>query len=154
MRIAVFGDIHGHWVAFRDVVAELHAEEPLDLVLQCGDAQPFRNEADMEYMNCPQRFRVLGDFYKFHTGQEEFPVPLIFIGGNHEPWLLLDENKGEVELAPNVNFMGRVGVYEVDDLKIAGVSGIYSDKYHNTPHLRVPYLPKHRGSADWKPPAD
>ncbi|MCK4389567.1 MAG: hypothetical protein KAV83_04935 [Desulfobacterales bacterium] len=55
MRIAVFGDIHGHWCDFRDAVLELQSQAPLDLVLQCGDAQPIRNEDDLGYMHRVQR---------------------------------------------------------------------------------------------------
>ena len=34
MRIAVFGNIHGHWCDIRDAVFALQSEVPLDLVLQ------------------------------------------------------------------------------------------------------------------------
>jgi len=57
MRIALFGDIHGYWCDFRDVVVELNSKAPLDLVLQCGDAQPIRDEIDLEYMRCPKKYR-------------------------------------------------------------------------------------------------
>jgi hypothetical protein len=57
MRIAVFGNIHGHWVDLKDAVLRLNEAAPLDLALQCGDAQPFRNEADLEYMDCPKKYR-------------------------------------------------------------------------------------------------
>ena len=90
MRIAVFGDIHGHWRDFSDAVVELDSRAPLDLVLQCGDAQPFRNEDDLEYMHCPKKYRELGDFRVFYEGAEQFPLPVLFIGGNHEPWNFLN----------------------------------------------------------------
>ena len=60
MRVAAYGDIHGHWLDFKESVLELHSREPLDLVLQCGDAQPFRDEADLEYMHCPSKYREMG----------------------------------------------------------------------------------------------
>jgi lariat debranching enzyme len=76
MRIAIFGDIHGHWCDFRDAVVELDSQASLDLVLQCGDAQPFRNEDDLEYMHCPKKYRELGDFWIFYEGAEKFTLML------------------------------------------------------------------------------
>jgi len=52
MRIAVYGDIHGHWRDLKAPVRALHRHSPLDLVLQCGDTQPFRDETDLAYMHC------------------------------------------------------------------------------------------------------
>lgn len=139
MRIAVFGDIHGHWCNFRDAVLELQSNSPLDLVLQCGDAQPFRNEGDLEYMHCPKKYRELGDFWMFYKGAEEFPVPLLFIGGNHEPWNFLDENRKGGILVPNIEFLGRVGMRNINGIQIVGLSGVYSPKYFNASHIDWPY---------------
>ena len=58
MRIALFGDIHGHWRDFRNAVVDLHSKANIDLVLQCGDAQPIRNEDDLEYMHCPANISI------------------------------------------------------------------------------------------------
>ena len=139
MKIAIFGDIHGHWCAFRDTVARIHEKTPLDLVLQCGDAQPFRDEEDLEYMACPEKYRELGDFWFVHQGGERFPVRTLLIGGNHDPWNVFDQNPLGCELAPNIEFMGRVGMRRIDGLKIVGVSGVYSEKYFGEPHMGWPY---------------
>ena len=149
MRIAVFGDIHGHWRDFRDAVLELQSQAPLDLVLQCGDAQPIRNEDDLEYMHCPKKYRELGDFWMFHEGTEEFPVPLLFIGGNHEPWNFLDENREGGFLAPNIEFLGRVGMRNINGTRIVGLSGVYSPKHFNTPHIDWPYSISKRKQATY-----
>ena len=139
MRIAVFGDIHGRWSDLRDIVLRLCESAPLDFVLQCGDAQPFRNEADLEYMNCPKKYRQVGDFWRFFSGEEQFPIPMVFIGGNHEPWNYLDENKDGGILVPNIEFLGRVGAREINGLVIGGVSGVYSPRYFDKPHPDLPY---------------
>jgi len=146
MKIAIFGDIHGHWCAFRDTVAHIHEQTPLDLVLQCGDAQPFRDEEDLEYMACPEKYRELGDFWFFHQGGERFPVPTLLIGGNHDPWNVFDQNPLGCELAPSIEFMGRVGMRRIGGVKIVGLSGVYSEKYFGEPHVGWPYprnLKKH-----------
>jgi predicted phosphodiesterase len=104
MRLAVFGDIHGHWRDFRDKVLELQSQAPLDLVLQCGDAQAIRNENDLKYMHCPKKYRELVDFWMFHDGVEKFPVGMLIIKGT----------------------------------RIVGLSGVYSPKHFNTPHIDWP----------------
>lgn len=139
MKIAIFGDIHGHWCDFRDAVVELDSQASLDLVLQCGDAQPFRNEDDLEYMHCPKKYRELGNFWIFYEGAEKFPVPVLFIGGNHEPWNFLDENREGGVLAPNIEFIGRVGMHEIMGTRIAGISGVHSPKHFTAPHPEWPY---------------
>jgi Icc-related predicted phosphoesterase len=149
MRVAVYGDIHSHWLDFRESVVRLHAQTPLDLVLQCGDAQPFRDEADLEYMHCPKKYRELGEFWGFHQCIEEFPVPLLFIGGNHEPWGYLDEHRNGGRLAPNIEFLGRAGIREVGGLRIAGISGNYSPEHFHAPHPSVPYPISRRKEATY-----
>lgn len=129
MRIALFGDIHGHWCDFRDMVVELNFRAHQDLVLQCDDAQHIRNQDDLEYMHYPKKYRNLGDFWMVHEGVEQFPVLVLFIGGNHEPWNFLDENREGGILAPNIEFMGRVvGMREIMGTSIVGMSGVYSPK--------------------------
>ena len=149
MKIAIFGDIHGHWCDFRDAVVELNSRTHLDLVLQCGDAQPIRNEYDLEYMHCPKKYRKLGDFWMFHDGAKDFPVPLLFIGGNHEPWNYLDQNLEGAFLATNIEFIGRVGMREIMGTRIVGISGVYSPKYFNAPHPEWPYPTSKRKQASY-----
>ena len=149
MRIAIFGDIHGHWCDFMDAVVELDSRTPLDLILQCGDAQPIRNDYDLEYMHCPKKYRELGNFHRFYNGSEKFPVPILFIGGNHEPWNFLDENREGGILAPNIEFMGRVGMHEIMGTRIIGISGVYSPKYFNAPHPEWPYAVSMRKQASY-----
>jgi hypothetical protein len=131
------------------MVLRLMESAPLGLVLQCGDAQPFRNESDLEYMNCPDKYRELGDFWWFFLGKEQFPVPMIFIGGNHEPWNYLDEHRDGGILVPNIEFLGRVGRREFNGLVVAGLSGVYSSKYFGKPHPAVPYPVSFRRQATY-----
>jgi lariat debranching enzyme len=35
-------------------------------------------------MAVPPKFRVMGDFYKYYSGEKIAPVLTIFVGGNHE----------------------------------------------------------------------
>jgi lariat debranching enzyme len=149
VRILVAGDIHGHWRSFRDTVEELHAKAPLDAVLQCGDAQPLRDPADLEYMNCPSRFRDAGDFQVFFKGTNVFPVPMLFIGGNHEPWGYLDEYRQGGELTTNIEFLGRVGMRDICGLRVAGISGVHSPIHFDVAHPAPPYPPSRRKAATY-----
>jgi Icc-related predicted phosphoesterase len=149
MRIAIFGDILGHWCDFRDAVADLHSQSHLDLVLQCGDAQPIRNQDDLEYMHCPKKYRKLGDFSVFYNGTKKFSVPVLFIGGNHEPWNFLDENREGGLLAFNIEFMGRVGMREIMGIRIAGISGVFSPKHFYAQHPKRPYPISMRKQASY-----
>jgi len=149
MRTAAYGDFHGHWLEFAESVSRFHSETPLDLVVQCGDAQPFRDEADLKYMHCPAKYREPGDFWAFHEGIEEFPVPLLFIGGNHEPWGYLDQHRDGGRLAHNIEFLGRTGCTTVNGIRIAGVSGVFSPKYFGQPHPKPPYPVSQRKQATY-----
>lgn len=149
MRIAVCGDIHGHWRDLKASVLALHQHSHLDLVLQCGDAQPFRDESDLAYMHCPEKYLGLGDFHVFHQGMEEFPVPMLFVGGNHEPWGYLDEHRDGGVLAENITFLGRSGLTTVNGLRIGGISGIFSPKQFGRPHPTVPYPTSRRKQATY-----
>lgn len=42
-------------------------------------------------------------------------------------------------LAPNIEFMGRVGMREIMGTMIAGMSGVYSPKHFKAPHPKWPY---------------
>ena len=45
----------------------------------------------MSNMACPDKYKKLGDFYKYYSGQVKAPVLTIFIGGNHEASNYLSE---------------------------------------------------------------
>ena len=60
-------------------------------------------------------------------------------GGNHEPWNFLDANLEGGLLAPNIEFLGRVWMRNINETKIVGLSGVYSPKHFNTPHMDWPY---------------
>lgn len=92
--------------------AERFSQDKVDLLICCGDfqvrlisthrfertdpppttwptshtwpSQAVRNEADLETMSCPRKYRAMQDFYKYYNGECVAPVLTIFIGGNHE----------------------------------------------------------------------
>lgn len=52
------------------------------LVLEWNQA--VRNEQDLESLNVKPKYKSMGSFWKYYSGQKIAPFPTIFIGGNHE----------------------------------------------------------------------
>lgn len=131
---AAVGDVHGHHHEMVRLVSEWERDtgNEIAFVLQVGDFEPNRNEADLESMAAPAKYRTIGDFPDFYFGEFTFPWPLYFIGGNHEPYGFLDLAPQGAVIAPNCFYLGRVGVVEIAGLKIVGMSGIFSeDKFED-----------------------
>jgi hypothetical protein len=129
MRIAVVGDLHGHWLKLRECLVRIHDETPLDLVLQVGDAQATRDELDLSFMPVPERHRSLGDFNRL---DESWPIPTWFIGGNHEPFNRLESMPQGGTVLPNLDYMGRISSRTIGGMRIAGVSGIFSSRFYES----------------------
>lgn len=91
-------------------------------------------------MSTPSRYRHLGDFHEYYSGQSRAPVLTIVIGGNHEASNYLFELYHGGWLAPNIYYLGAAGVILYGPLRIAGLSGIYDKRDYCKPHHeRLPY---------------
>jgi hypothetical protein len=146
--IAAVGDVHGHFRALVRLLVDWEKKSGLkiDLVLQVGDLEPHRHEADLETMSAPVKYRKLGDFREVFDGRTAFPWPVIFIGGNHEPYGALDEHPEGYELCPNIIYLGRSGLRHLEEvIRIVGLSGVAP------PNEEVEEMssegPVHRGAA-------
>jgi lariat debranching enzyme len=129
---AAVGDVHGHHHEMVRLITERESQTPerIAFVLQVGDFEPHRNDADLESMAAPAKYRVVGDFPDFYSGAFTFPWPVYFIGGNHEPYGFLDMATPGAQVAENCVYLGRVGAVEISDLKVIGLSGIFNqDKF-------------------------
>jgi len=140
MIIACLGDVHGE--INQAVILlnrwEAKTKQRIDVVLQVGDFEPHRNEADLVSMACPVKYRKLGGFHEYFNGSKRMPWPLYFIGGNHEPYSYLDTAPEGFTLTENFHYIGRSGIQEINGLRIVGLSGIYSEKYFesNRPSIK------------------
>lgn len=74
-------------------------------------------------MAVPDKFKELGSFWKYYSGQEKAPLLTIFIGGNHEASNFLQELPYGGWVAPNIYYLGYAGVVNVNGLRIGGLSG-------------------------------
>ncbi|KAG6333217.1 hypothetical protein ID866_5872 [Astraeus odoratus] len=91
-------------------------------------------------MAVPQKYRQLGDFWRYYTGQKTAPILTIVIGGNHEASNYFWELYHGGWLAPNIYFLGHAGCVQVNGLRIAGASGIYKGHDFRLGHYeRLPY---------------
>lgn len=143
MKIAIEGCCHGELDAIYSAIAHLETVEKvkIDLLICCGDFQAVRNLDDLECMSVPDKYKELGTFYKYYSGEKVAPIPTLFIGGNHEASNYLWELYYGGYVAPNIYYVGHSGVVNFGDLRIGGLSGIYkSHDYKKGHHERPPYL--------------
>ncbi|KAJ3087205.1 lariat debranching enzyme [Quaeritorhiza haematococci] len=139
MRIAIEGCCHGEldkiYAAIKNT--ERISDKKVDLVIICGDFQPIRNTADLDTIACPEKYRALGTFYQYYSGQKKAPYPTIFIGGNHESSNYLWELYHGGWAAPDIYFLGFAGTIRFGGLRIAGLSGIYKPQHYELGHHEI-----------------
>ncbi|KAG0930797.1 hypothetical protein G6F32_011885 [Rhizopus arrhizus] len=141
-KIAIEGCCHGELDKIYNAVREEEARfgQKVDLVLICGDFQALRNESDLACMAVPDKFKVMGTFWKYYSGQARAPYPTIFIGGNHEASNYLWELYHGGWVCDNIYYLGCAGVINFGGLRIGGLSGIYKQNdYYIGHHETVPY---------------
>ncbi|KZP27058.1 DBR1-domain-containing protein [Athelia psychrophila] len=126
MRIAVEGCCHGELDATYGRVQALENTHnyTVDLLLICGDFQAIRNRRDLQCMSVPVKYKQLGTFWKYYTGEKVAPVLTLVIGGNQEASNYMWELYHGGWLAPNIYFLGHAGCVQVDGIRIAGASGV------------------------------
>ncbi len=85
----------------------------------------------MDVLACPPKYRVIGGFYQYYSGQKKAPYPTIFVGGNHEASNYLWELFHGGWVCPNIYYLGFAGVIKFGGLRIGGLSGIYKDQEYD-----------------------
>ncbi|WVQ77777.1 hypothetical protein IAR50_007467 [Cryptococcus sp. DSM 104548] len=140
--IAIQGCSHGSLAEIYDTVEQYTTttSNHIDLLLLCGDFQALRSVHDFPSLAVPDKFKQLGSFHQYYSGQRVAPVLTIVIGGNHEASNYMWELYHGGWLAPSIYYMGAAGSVYVNGLRIVGASGIYkSFDYTKGHHERVPY---------------
>ncbi|TSC31910.1 metallophosphoesterase [Corallococcus sp. Z5C101001] len=137
LLVAALGDIHGR---FHRVEAWLDALEQargrrVDLVLAVGDVEAFRR-ADDHRRKAAKR-SMPAEFAEYADGLRRVKRPLYFIGGNNEDFEALHDLQDGGDLAPDVHYLGRAGLRELDGLRVAYLSGIHAPRFIDQP-LRRP----------------
>ncbi len=129
VRIAVQGCCHGSIERIYDMLeaCEQRDDKKIDLLICCGDFQALRNTTDFETMAVPMKYRDIGTFHKYYSGVKKAPILTVFVGGNHEASSYLQELYYGGWVAPNIYYLGAVGVVRFRGLRISGASGIYKE---------------------------
>ncbi|KAG8157441.1 hypothetical protein KVR01_012825 [Diaporthe batatas] len=144
-KIAVEGCCHG---SLNEIYTALESKcrsrgwtiEDIDFLIICGDFQAVRNERDLNCMSVPRKYRQLGDFHQYYSGNKRAPVLTLVIGGNHEASNYFSELHYGGWLAPNMYYLGAVNVIRYGPVRIAGLSGIFHRGHYDKPHHEsLPY---------------
>lgn len=129
MLIAVQGCLHGRLDDVYEVIRGLQGPPhflPIQLLLQCGDFQAFRDGRDLVRSNIKEKYRDLGQFHPYWTGEKQAPCLTVFVGGNHECPDVADQLYYGGFVAPRIFYLGQAGIWRVGRrFTVAGISGIY-----------------------------
>lgn len=88
----------------------------------------------------PVKYRQIGDFHEYYSGQKLAPYLTLFLGGNHEASNYLFELYHGGWVAPNIYYLGAANVLRLGPLRISGISGIWKGYDYRKPHFeRLPY---------------
>ena len=87
-----------------------------------------RNQTDLDAMECPPKYKEMGQFRRFFRGEIRAPILTLFVGGNHEASNFLRDLYYGGWVAENIYYLGASGVVTVrkgdQSLRVGGVSGI------------------------------
>lgn len=80
MQIAVEGCCHGELDKIYECIQNIEKKDgrKIDLLICCGDFQAIRNKDDLECMACPPKYRHLGTFWKYYSGEKIAPYLTLF----------------------------------------------------------------------------
>ncbi|TFY67350.1 hypothetical protein EVJ58_g1673 [Rhodofomes roseus] len=115
MKVAIEGCCHGELDAIYSGIQSLEQRNgyKVDVLLICGDFQAIRNYRDLQCMAVPDKYRQLGEFWKYYTGEKVAPVLTLVIGGNHEASSYFWELYHGGWIAPKIYFLGHAGCVQL-----------------------------------------
>lgn len=133
--VAAVGDIHGRFHRVQEWMKALEAARgrPVDAVLAVGDVEAFQR-ADDHRRKAAKR-SMPAEFSEYASGARRVHRPLHFIGGNNEDFAVLHRMPDGGEVAPDVHYLGRVGVRTLGQIKVAYLSGIHAPRFVDRPLL-------------------
>jgi len=140
LNVAVAGCSHGEMDKIYSTLAVMERNRGIkfDLLICCGDYQAIRNSSDLQTMHVHPKYRQLGTFHQYYSGERIAPIFTIFVGGNHESSGFMAELPYGGWVAPNIYYMGFASVVKFGGLRIAGISGIYKPQDYTKGHYERP----------------
>ena len=148
--LAVEGCCHGDLDRIYEILGEIESRESskTDFMICCGDFQAIRTPEELETLACPPVYRHLKDFHKYWKGQSVPRCLTLFVGGNHEAPGHLREMYFGGFASKDIFYLGSSGVFKVNGLRIAGLSGIFKSRdYDKTISECPPYSEDTKRSA-------
>lgn len=142
VRVVALGDVHGHWRGVAGHIADAAdlVGGPVDVAVAVGDVEAHHDADDAAQKTGPAKYAGLGEFPEYVDGDFDFGAPIVFIGGNHEPYESLDRF-GSGWWAPGVWYLGRFGAGLIAGLPAVWLSGIWSDRVSQRPSTERPSHP-------------
>jgi len=125
IRIVITGCIHGNLEKIYSDILK-NNKEKIDLIICTGDFESLITKNDLNYLSCPEKYKTMGDFYKYYNKIKKVPILTIFIGGNHEASNILNENFYGGYICENIFYLGRSNYINYKGINILGISGIYN----------------------------
>lgn len=127
-NIAFVGCCHGKLNIIYETLNNIQLEKHINikLLLICGDFQSLRNKNDLNSLSCPDKYKEMGDFYEYYSGNKTAPILTILVSGNHESSNYLQELYCGGWIAPKIYYLGYCGCIKWCGLRICGLSGIYN----------------------------
>ncbi|KAJ2777573.1 lariat debranching enzyme, partial [Coemansia javaensis] len=149
LTVAVEGCCHGELDSIYSQLLsrQQRLKKSVDLLIICGDFQAIRNVTDLGCMSCPDKYKQIGGFHRYYSGERRAPVPTLFVGGNHEAGNHMRELYYGGWVAPNIYYMGGSGVVRFGGLRIGGISGIFKDYDYAKGHYERPPFRGHARSS-------
>src|SRR3989338_11478542 len=100
ITVAVVGCMHGEIEKVYASIENIEMKHGIkvELVICTGDVQTLRNEHDLSQLACPDKYKEMGTFHKYYSGEKTAPWPTVFIGGNHEASNALDADRKSTRL--------------------------------------------------------
>ncbi|KAN0016356.1 hypothetical protein ACTFIU_006323 [Dictyostelium citrinum] len=129
MKIAIEGCCHGEIETIYNSLKNIEkmTKSKIDLLICCGDYEALRNYHDLKSLAVKPKYKTMGSFYKYYSGEVKAPILTLVVGGNHESSNYFTEINNGGWLCENIYFMGRSNVVEFGGIRIGGLSGIFKE---------------------------
>ncbi|MBI2102907.1 metallophosphoesterase [Candidatus Woesearchaeota archaeon] len=124
VKIAIAGDVHGHF----DILFAKAADLGADVILQVGDTGIFPDPSQVDAAT--RRHGACQEFLPYLQGGKPVPIPTWVIKGNHEDFEYLDSVKAKGGLiVPNLRYVPNGSIIELDGIRFGALGGNFSPRY-------------------------